>query len=261
MTDAVTYAVADAVATITLSRPEALNAADAALKSGLLASLDRASDDDAVRAVVLTGAGRAFCVGQDLKELEPMYASGDPQLASVVKMFNGVVTAIVDLPKPVIAGVNGAAAGAGASLAFACDFRVVSDAAFFAMAFSGIGLAPDSGASWTLPRLVGTARAMELLALGDKVTAADAQRLGLATVVVPAASFETELAAFAARLAAGPTYAFGLTKRLVTSAATSTIYEALDLEEELQGAAGSSADHAAAVRAFLAKQPIVFEGR
>jgi 2-(1,2-epoxy-1,2-dihydrophenyl)acetyl-CoA isomerase len=261
MSDAVLYDVADAVATITLNRPDALNAADDALKVDLAEALERATDDAGVRAVVLTGAGRAFCVGQDLKELEPLYASGDPELAGVVAKFNRVISLLTGLPKPVIAGVNGVAAGAGASLAFACDFRVVSDKASFAMAFSGIGLVPDSGASWTLPKLVGTSKAMEMLTLGGKVGADDALRIGLATKVVPADVFDDELRAFAGALAAGPTLAFGLTKRLVSSAATSTLYEALDLEEELQSVAGRSYDHGAAIQAFLAKQPTAFEGR
>lgn len=261
MSDTVLFEVDGGVATITMNRPDALNAADSELKTALAEALEHSADEPSIRAVVLTGAGRAFCVGQDLKELEPLYATGDPKLTSVVAQFNRVVSLLTGLPKPVIAAVNGVAAGAGASLAFACDFRLVSDAASFALAFGAIGLVPDAGSSWHLPRLVGHAKAMEMYMVGDKVGAADAERIGLATRVFPAESFPADVAAFAAQLAAGPTLAYGLAKRLFATATTSTLHESLDLEEEEQTVAGRSSDHGAAVRAFLAKQKPVFEGR
>ena len=156
MSDGIGYVVTDEVARITLDRPEALNSLTVAMKQGLLAALQSARDDDAVRAVILTGAGRAFCVGQDLKEhKERSRRRATPTLSTVTDHYNPIIEAIMSLPKPVIAAVNGTAAGAGASLAFACDIRIAADTATFLMAFARVGLGPDSGSSWTLQRLIG----------------------------------------------------------------------------------------------------------
>ena len=260
MSDAVLYSVADGVATVVINRPDAMNAADAAVRDGLRSAFEAAADDADVRAVLLTGEGRAFCVGQDLKELLPLYESDDPDLGGIVAGFNEVATALTELPKPTVAALNGAAAGAGASLAFACDFRIASEKASFAMAFSKIGLVPDTGSSWTLPRLVGGAKALEMLMLSEPIGAEEALRLGLVTRVVPAESLAAEAGAFARSLAEGPTVAYGYIKRLVAASFTSSLGEALAVEAELQAAAGRTDDHVNAVRSFLAKEAPTFRG-
>jgi 2-(1,2-epoxy-1,2-dihydrophenyl)acetyl-CoA isomerase len=257
MSDAVLYSVAEGVAEVVVNRPDAMNAADAAVREGLRSAFEAAADDADVRAVLLTGAGdRAFCVGQDLKELLPLYESNDPNLGGIVDGFNEVALALATLPKPTVAAVNGAAAGAGASIAFACDFRYAVETASFSMAFSKIGLVPDTGASWTLPRLVGTAKALEMLMLSEPVRADEALRLGLVTRIAPV----EEARAFARTLAAGPTVAYGYIKKLVAYAQDVPLADSLALEHELQTAAGQTDDHLGAVRAFLAKQKPEFRG-
>ena len=189
MSSPVTYSVDDAVATITLDRPEAMNSLDNATKVALRDRVLQAADDPAVRAVVLTGSGRAFCVGQDLKEHADALAAGAADLGQTVREhYNPIATTLATMPKPVIAAVNGIAAGAGAAFAFACDLRIVANTAGFNLAFAAIGLSCDSGSSWTLPRLVGWARARELLLLPRTVPAEEALALALATEVVPAGS-------------------------------------------------------------------------
>jgi 2-(1,2-epoxy-1,2-dihydrophenyl)acetyl-CoA isomerase len=260
MSDAVLYEVRDAVAHVTINRPDAMNAADASVREGLKAAFDAAAEDAEVRAVLLTGAGdRAFCVGQDLKELLPLYESNDPDLGNIVTGFNEVVTALATLPKPTVAAVNGAAAGAGSSLAFACDFRIASEKASFTTAFSKIGLVPDTGGSWTLPRLVGAAKALELYMLSEPVRASDALALGIVYRVVPGEALAEEAGAFARSLASGPTVAYGYIKRLI-AASTGTLADSLALETELQAAAGRTEDHVNAVRSFLAKETPEFGG-
>ena len=259
MSDSVLFEVADGVATVTINRADAMNAADESVRVGLAEAFARAADDHEVRAVLLTGAGdRAFCVGQDLKELLPLYEANDPDFTGIVEGYNAAALALAELPKPTVACVNGAAAGAGASLAFACDFRIAAPNASIAMAFSKIGLVPDTGASWALPRLVGTAKALELLMLSGKVDAEQALALGLFTRVTEEALGEAR--AFATRLAAGPTVAYGYIKRLVAYAHDKPLRDVLALELELQVAAGRTDDHVNAVRSFLAKQPPEFRG-
>jgi 2-(1,2-epoxy-1,2-dihydrophenyl)acetyl-CoA isomerase len=257
----VLYAVDGAVATITFNRPDALNAADAAVKDAFVSALDRAAQSDQVRAVVLTGAGRAFCVGQDLRELQPLYEAPEADLSEIVAGFHKCAIALAELPKPTVAAVNGPAAGAGASLAFACDFRLLADTATISLAFSAIGLVPDSGASWTLPRLVGYPRALELMTSSRRTTAEEALAIGLATAVFPASALMAEAAAYAARLAAGPPRAYALTKRALVFGQTSTYADSLALEAELQVEAGRTNDHRNAVAAFLRKETPTFEGR
>lgn len=257
----VLYAVDAAVATITFNRPDSLNAADSALKEAFLAALQRAGADDDVRAVALTGAGRAFCVGQDLRELQPLYDAPEADLSEVVAGFNRCALALAALPKPTVAVINGPAAGAGASFAFACDFRLMADTATISLAFAAIGLVPDSGASWTLPRLVGFGPALELLTFPRPIGAADALAKGLATAVFPSKSLPTEAAAYAARLATGPSRAYALTKRLLSCAQTSSYAEALALEAQLQVEAGKTLDHRNAIAAFLRKEAPKFDGR
>ncbi|MGH3444218.1 MAG: enoyl-CoA hydratase/isomerase family protein, partial [Nocardioidaceae bacterium] len=183
----VEYVVADGVATVRLNRPEAMNSLDVPTKVALRDTLTSAAGDPAVRCVVLTGSGRAFCVGQDLKEHVGLLREGTlPELFDTVgEHYNPIVTTLTTMPKPVIAAVNGVAAGAGASLAFACDFRILADTAGFNLAFAGIALSCDTGSSWTLPRLVGRAKAIELLYRPRTIKAAECLDLGLATTVVP----------------------------------------------------------------------------
>jgi 2-(1,2-epoxy-1,2-dihydrophenyl)acetyl-CoA isomerase len=257
----VQYELADGVATITLDRPSAMNSLTVEAKVELREALERAAADPAIRAVVLTGSGRAFCAGQDLREHAAGLASGQGLNGTVRKHYNPIVLAITTMPKPVVAAVNGVAAGAGASLAFACDLRIASEKASFMMAFTKIGLAPDSGASWTLQRLVGRARAAELLLLAEPVSAARALELGLVSQVVPPDDLAEAARTVAARLASGPTVAYAAVKRTLDHAATSTLEGALDLEAELQDACAATTDHLNATTAFLAKEQPKFEGR
>ena len=254
------YDVEGAVATITLDRPDALNALVVEMKVALREAFERAGADDAVRAVVLTGAGRAFCVGQDLREHADSLAAGDTDLSTVREHYNPIVRAITGLPKPVVAAVNGMAAGAGASLAFACDFRLAADSAGFLMAFARVGLGPDTGASWTLQRLVGYGRAAAMLMLAEPVNAAQALEMGLVNGVVPAAELAGAAAELAARLAAGPTVAYAGIKRALAVAATSDLEAALEAEAGVQAACGHTSDHSNATRAFLAKETPIFTG-
>jgi 2-(1,2-epoxy-1,2-dihydrophenyl)acetyl-CoA isomerase len=256
----VRYDVDGGVATITLDRPEALNALTVEMKLALREAVERAADDDAVRAVVLTGAGRGFCVGQDLREHADGLAAGDTELKTVSDHYNPIVKALTSLPKPVIAAVNGMAAGAGASLAFACDFRLAADNAGFLMAFARVGLGPDTGASWTLQRLVGYGRAMAMLMLAEPVSVQQALDMGLVNGVVAAEDLAAAAAELAGKLAAGPTVAYAGIKRALAVAATSDIETALATEAEVQARCGQTADHRNATGAFLAKQPVTFTG-
>lgn len=261
--DNVTYRVSDAVATITLNRPDAMNGLNVATKEELLAAVGRAAEDEQVRCVVLTGSGRAFCVGQDLKEHRQLLEEGDSdRLFSTVRThYNPLVTTLMTMPKPVIAAVNGVAAGAGASLAFACDFRIVAQSAGFNLAFTGIALSCDTGTSWTLQRLVGRARALELLYFPRTIKAQEALELGLATSVVPTESLASEAESLAARLAAGPTLAFGAVRRALTHSAAHDFADSLDFESEMMSLTGATQDHRNAVEAFVAKRPAEFHGR
>jgi 2-(1,2-epoxy-1,2-dihydrophenyl)acetyl-CoA isomerase len=250
--------VADRVATITLDRADALNALTVPLKEELLAALARVGADPAIGAVVLTGAGRAFCAGQDLRErLEPGAA---PLEIEIRERYNPIILAMRRLEKPIVGAINGIAAGAGASLAFACDVRIAAEGASFLLAFARVGLVPDSGATWLLPRLVGAAKAAELALTGEALSAADAERLGLVTRVVPAESVVTEAQAMAARLGSMAPRAVALTKRALESSWTASLEEQLELEAELQGIAGATTDHAEGIAAFMEKRPPRFTG-
>ncbi|WP_333769050.1 enoyl-CoA hydratase-related protein [Streptomyces sp. IBSBF 2435] len=260
MADSVLYEVSEGLATVTLNRPEAMNALDTGTKVALRDALRDAGADPAVRAVLLTGSGRAFCVGQDLKEHVAILAAGGG-MTTVAEHYNPITLAIATMPKPVVAGVNGVAAGAGAGFAFAADYRVVADTASFNTSFAGVALSTDSGMSWTLPRLVGHSRASDLLLFPRAVPAAEAAGLGIANRVVPAADLPAEALAAARRLAAGPTVAYAAIKAALAFSASHSLPESLTEEAGLQTAAGASADHREAVAAFLAKRPAVFEAR
>lgn len=250
--------VAGAVATVTLDRPDALNALTIELKEELLAAFGQVAADPAVRAVVLTGAGRAFCAGQDLRErLEP----GAAPLADEIRVrYNPLIRAMRTLDKPIVGAVNGVAAGAGASLAFACDVRLAAEGASFLLAFGRVGLVPDSGATWTLPRLVGGAKAAELALTGESLSATDAERFGLVARVVPAGALLGEAQELAARLAAGAPRALALTKRALDASWGATLDEQLETEALLQGEVGATADHAEGLAAFVERRPPRFTG-
>ncbi|HEY8533948.1 MAG TPA: enoyl-CoA hydratase-related protein [Micromonospora sp.] len=252
----------DAVATLTLNRPESLNSLNVALKEALRDTLAELASDPTCRAVVLTGAGRGFCAGQDLREHAAALSEESEPLSTVTKHYNPIATALATMPKPVIAAVRGTAAGAGAGLAFLADLRIGGPSTRFLMAFANVGLAADTGVSWTLPRLVGYAKATELLMLAEPIDAAEAHRIGLLNrlvdddeAVLPAAQ---ELAA---RLAAGPTVAYGAIKRQLAAATAGTLADALAVEAEEQRICGASADHRTATLAFVNKQRPVFAGR
>jgi 2-(1,2-epoxy-1,2-dihydrophenyl)acetyl-CoA isomerase len=264
MTDQpVIYSVSDGVATITLNRPDAMNSLDVATKVALRDSVTEAAGDPAVRCVVLTGSGRAFCVGQDLKEhIEILRSSSSDELfRTVPEHYNPTVQALATMNKPVVAAVNGVAAGAGASLAFACDFRILADSAGFNLAFTGVALSCDTGASWTLPRLVGRAKALELLYFPRTIPAQEALDLGLATKVVAPGELEQEVAGLAERLAAGPTVAFGAVRRAVEHSAGNDFETSLHFEAQMMALTGATEDHANAVSSFVAKEKPVFKGR
>lgn len=263
MSEPVLYAVDGGVATITLNRPDAMNGLDVPTKVALRDAVQQASADDDVRVVVLAGSGRAFCVGQDLKEHVGLLRSGDTAslFSTVEEHYNPTVTALLTMAKPVVAAVNGVAAGAGASLALACDFRVLVDTAGFNFAFAGVGLSCDTGVSWTLPRIVGRAKAIELLYFPRTVSAEEALGLGLATSVVPADGFDAAVGELAAKLAAGPTLAYGAMKRALNNSATAELPDALAFEGRMMNLTGATEDHHQAVEAFVNKEKPVFQGR
>jgi 2-(1,2-epoxy-1,2-dihydrophenyl)acetyl-CoA isomerase len=308
VTESVRWDLDGAVATITLNRPQARNALTAELKTALLGALRQAASSPQVRAVLITGAGQAFCAGQDLREHagllgadgpdEAAPAAGAPPsgapaartpagsasavgsppasppppaapaapaapapLDTVREHYNPLVLAIRSMPKPVIAAVNGVAAGAGAGLAFACDLRVAARGASFLMAFARVGLAADTGVSWTLPRLAGAGRAAELLMLAEPIRAPQALELGLVNQVVEDADLPAAAGALAARLAAGPTAAYAGIKEQLNYAAGHDLGQALEKEAEVQSALGRTADHRAATLAFTRKQEPSFLGR
>ncbi len=254
----VRYEVADAIATITLDRPEALNALTVPLKTELLAALRGVARDRSVRAVILTGAGRAFCVGQDLKErLEPDAA---PLAVELRERYNPIIRAMRSLDQPIVGAINGVAAGAGASLAFACDIRLAAEGATFVLAFGRIGLVPDSGATWFLPRLVGPAKAAELALVGETLSAAEAERFGLVARIVPQETLAAEARTMAGRLAALAPRALALTKHALERSWSVDLEAAFEDEAYRQGIAGATSDHAEGITAFLEKRPARFRG-
>ncbi|MEU5901093.1 MULTISPECIES: enoyl-CoA hydratase-related protein [Streptomyces] len=266
MADSVLYEVHDGLATITINRPEAMNAMNTEAKVALREAVLAAAADETVRAVLLTATGRAFCVGQDLKEhigsLAADREAGTGQTMSTVREhYNPIVRALTGMRKPVVAGVNGVAAGAGLGFALAADYRVVADTAKFNTSFAGVALTADSGVSWTLPRVIGPGRAADLLLFPRNIDAREAYELGIANKIVPAADLAAEAAQVARALADGPTLAYAALKESLAYAAGHSLDEALDKEDELQGKAGASEDHAIAVQAFVAKEKPKYLGR
>ncbi|HEY6594277.1 MAG TPA: enoyl-CoA hydratase-related protein [Asanoa sp.] len=263
MTDVLLVDRNDGVVTLTLNRPEAMNALDLSLKEALRDTLAALESDRACRAVVLTGAGRAFCAGQDLREhVTTLESRSEDPLGTVRAHYNPIASRLANLPKPVVAAVRGMAAGAGASLAFLADFRVGGPGTSFLMAFANVGLAGDTGVSWSLPRLVGHAKAVEMLMLAEPVRADEASRLGLLNRL--AESDDDVLAVsqeLAARLAAGPTVAYGAIKRELSVGDAGTLADALSAEAQAQAITGATEDHRNATAAFVKKERPVFEGR
>ncbi|MDP8903794.1 MAG: enoyl-CoA hydratase-related protein [Chloroflexota bacterium] len=246
------------VLTLTLNRPDALNSFNIEMKEALLAALREAARDADVGVVVLTGAGRAFSAGQDLKERQ---GGNVPDLGTELRVrYNPLILAMRRLEKPIIGAINGVAAGAGCSVALACDIRLASESASFIEVFGRVALVPDSGSSWLLPRLVGYARAAEMVFTAEPVDAASAERIGLVNRVVPADRLGDEADALAARLAAAAPRALALAKRGLNRALDSSLEEALEFEAQLQAIAGRSRDHAEGVAAFVEKRPPRFSG-
>ncbi len=250
------------VLTIILNRPEVLNAFNNTMLAELTEAVEAAAKDETVRCVVLTGAGRAFGSGQDLRSLVEGRSSGAISTVSEhVQKYHRVVLAIRNMPKPVIAAVRGVAAGISCNIALACDMRIAADDARFIEAFARIGLVPDGGGGYFLPRLVGVGKAMEMAMLADEVSGPEAERIGLVNKCVPVEEFEEATRAFAQRLANGPTRAYGLIKKLIYTSAESDLQTSLRLEGELQDIAFETEDHQNAVVAFLQKRPPKYQGR
>ena len=258
--ETILYEVADGVATITLNRPSKLNAFNDAMIGETLDALNAAARDDAARSIVLTGAGRAFSSGQDLAAFQERGEGGS--IAEHLRHgYHRVVRQMVTLEKPIVGAINGIAAGAGCGVALAADMRIAADSASFMLAFSRIGLIPDSGVNWFLPRIIGYSRAYEMAVTADRVSAATALEWGLVNRVVPAEQLPEIAAAVARQLAEGPTLAFGLTKRAMQRGWGMSLDEALEYEAYLQEVAGRSADNREGIAAFLEKRPPNFTGR
>ena len=261
MADVLLLERSEGVATLTLNRPESMNSLSVELKDALVQATREVSQDATVRAVVLAGSGRGFCVGQDLREHVSLLEAGDPApLSTVTEHYNPIVLNLARMPKPVIAAVNGMAAGAGAGLTFACDFRIAAKSAGFLIAFANVGLSVDSGVSWTLPRLIGSARATALSLLAEPISAEAALEMGLVNAVVDDDRLLPAAQELAARLAAGPTAAYAAIKQAISYAADHDLEAALVREGELQTAMGATEDHRDATAAFVAKQKPVFRG-
>lgn len=247
----------DGVLTLTLNRPEAINAFNTAMLQGLAQALREAAEKQEVRVVVIQGAGRGFCSGQDLREFEGQSISYKAHL----KNYAGAIAGIATLDKPVIAAIHGAAAGAGLSLALACDLRLATSDAVLTTGFSRIALIPDAGMSYHLPRIVGQAKAFELMALSPRLSAEQALELGLVHRVIPGERFAEEVWKLALELAQGPTRTFGLIKQALRKSATASLEEMLEVEAELQDLAGQTQDHKEGVAAFYEKRAPRFIGR
>ena len=257
------YDLSENIATITLNRPDVLNAVNETMGRELLEALKVAAKNDEVRCLIITGSGAAFSAGEDIQELRDQYQRGEkPRLGErLLYKYNPIIRRIRQTPKPIIAAVNGVAAGGGAGLALASDIRTASDTAKFIQAFIRVGLAPDSGTSFFLPRLVGFAKASELFLTGQELTSKDAERMGLVAKVVPSNELMPTTREIAGKLAKGPTMAIGLTKRALNKSVDSSLESVLEYESYLQEIAGTTSDHIEAVQAFFEKRKPAFQGR
>lgn len=260
MTESIQLKIENKVATITLNRPEVFNSINREMAFLFQDTLDACEKNDEVRAIVITGSGKAFGAGQDLKEVT------DPDLNPGFKKileehYNPIITRIRNINKPIVAAVNGVAAGAAANIALACDIVVASEKANFIQAFSLIGLVPDSAGTYFLPRLIGFQKAMALAMLGDKISSEEAEKMGMIYKSIPADQFEEEVSKLALKLANMPTKALGFIKELFNKSITNTLEEQLALESKLQIEAAQSEDYAEGVAAFMEKRKPVFKGR
>ena len=251
--------IENGVCTLTLNRPAVFNSFNQTMAFQLQEALDACAIDETIRVVVIKGEGKAFCAGQDLAEATDPEG---PELKSIVRdHYNPIILKIRELEKPVIAAVNGVAAGAGANIALACDIAIAKKSASFIQAFSKIGLIPDSGGTFFLPRLIGMQKALALMMTGDKVSAEEAEKLNMIYKVVEDESFEEEITKFATNLATMPTRGLGLTKKAVNLGLFNSLEDQLDVEERLQTEAGETDDFAEGVNAFLQKRAPIFKGR
>ena len=252
--------IENGVAWITLNRPETFNSFNREMALSLQSTLDDCESNKEVRAIVLTGNGKAFCAGQDLNEVtSPELNPGFRKILE--EHYNPIVQRIRQIEKPIIAGVNGVAAGAGANIALACDIVIASEASSFIQAFSKIGLIPDSAGTFFLPRLIGFQKASALMMLGDKVSANEAESLGMVYKVIPIESFIEEVGKIANKMAMMPTKALGLTKRLLNQSMVNNLDQQLSLESDLQIEAAETEDYAEGVNAFIEKRKPVFKGK
>lgn len=261
--ETIQYRKSDGLVTITLNRPNVLNAVNEKMGQELQQALREAERDDDVRCLIITGSGRAFSAGEDIQDLRGQYERGEnPKLGErLLQKYNPIIRRIRRMEKPVIAAVNGVAAGAGAGIAYSCDLRIASENAKFLQAFIRVGLAPDSGTSYFLPRLAGFSKALELSLTGDELTSKDAERYGLVYKVVPEEMLMSAAQDIATKLAQGPTKAIGLTKRALNKSISADLETVLEYESYLQEIAGATADHIEAVRAFFEKRKPVFKGK
>lgn len=257
--DTIIFEVKEGVGKITLNRPDLLNSFNKEMALAVQEALDECAGNDEIRCILLTGSGRAFCAGQDLQEA---ISADGPTLQSIVKdHYNPIILKLRGIEKPIVAAVNGVAAGAGANIALACDIVVATESASFIQAFSKIGLIPDSGGTFTLPRLIGMQKASALMMLGDKVSARDAERMGMIYQVFPDDEFTERTEKILAKLASMPTKGLGLTKRALNLSIHNDLSQQLDVEEDLQQKAGKTHDYNEGVNAFLEKRKPKFTGK